>query len=373
MQDKGGIRSADGGGDATLPPHVRLRARGAGSNAVGRFEPYRRVVEPDGWDRPEDAVTLATEVTEERPRSALSRNTSPDIPFDRSVNPYRGCEHGCIYCFARPSHAYLGLSPGLDFETKLVAKPGIGAVLARELSSRRYTPAVIAIGTNTDPYQPLEARARLMREVLEVLSAFNHPVAITTKGTLIERDLDLLGPMAAQGLVHVGVSVTTLDPATSRAMEPRVPLPARRLESIRRLAGAGIPVRVMVAPVVPGLTDHELEAILAAAKDAGATRASYIALRLPREVAGLFRDWLDTAFPNRAARIMARVREMHGGQDYDAEWGRRMRGEGLWADLLAQRYRKAVHRLGLDAPTVPLRTDLFRPPPKSGDQLRLDL
>ena len=359
--------------EATIPPHLRLRARGARSNAAGRFEPERRVPEPDGWDRPEDAVTLRTTVTLERPRSAITRNTSPDLPFDRSLNPYRGCEHGCIYCFARPSHAWLGFSPGLDFETRLIARPGIGAVLARELSARRYAPAPLAIGTNTDPYQPIEAEHRVMREVLEVLSAFNHPVAITTKGTLIERDLDLLAPMAAKGLAHVGISLTTLDPAISRAMEPRVPAPARRLATIRRLAGAGVPVRVMIAPVVPALTDHETEAILQAAHDAGASRAAYIALRLPLEVAPLFRDWLTAHFPDRAARIMGRVRALHGGKDYDPDWGKRMRGEGPWADLMAQRFRAATRRLGMDGPSTPLRTDMFAVPPKPGDQLSLAL
>ncbi|MBI1219360.1 MAG: PA0069 family radical SAM protein [Rhodobacteraceae bacterium] len=357
---------------ATIPPHLRLRARGATSNAAGRFEPETRVIEPDGWDRLEDEVTLRTTVTLERPRSAISRNASPDLPFDRSLNPYRGCEHGCIYCFARPSHAYLGLSPGLDFETRLIARPGIGAVLARELSARRYSPAPLALGTNTDPYQPIEAEYRVMREVLEVLSAFNHPVAITTKGTLIERDLDLIAPMAAKGLARVGLSVTTLDPAVARAMEPRVPAPARRLETIRRLTAAGVPVRVMIAPVVPALTDHETEAILQAAHDAGATRATYIVLRLPLEVAPLFRDWLTAHFPDRAAHVMGRVRELHGGKDYDPAWGKRMRGEGLWADLMAQRFRAATRRLGMDAPSPPLRTDLFRVPPKPGDQLSLE-
>lgn len=359
--------------EATIPPHLRLRARGATTNAAGRFEPEHRVVEPDGWDRPEDEVTLRTTVALERPRSAITRNTSPDLPFDRSLNPYRGCEHGCIYCFARPSHAWLGLSPGLDFETRLIARPGIGAVLARELSARRYTPAPLAIGTNTDPYQPIEADHRVMREVLEVLAAFHHPVVITTKGTLIERDLDLLAPMAARGLAHVGMSITTLDPAVARAMEPRAPAPVRRLATIRRLTEAGVPVRVMIAPVVPALTDHETEAILQAAHDAGATRAAYIVLRLPREVAPLFRDWLALHFPARAARIMGRVRELHGGKDYDPEWGKRMRGEGLWADLMAQRFKTATRRLGLDAPSPPLRTDLFAVPPKSGDQLSLAL
>lgn len=324
----------------------------------------------DGWEAGEDRL-IRTEVRVERPRSALSFNRSPDLPFDRSVNPYRGCEHGCIYCFARPTHAYLNLSPGLDFETKLIARPGIGEVLARELRARSYRVAPIAIGTNTDPYQPCEAEWRVMREVVELLAGCDHPLAITTKGTLIERDLDLLAPMAAKGLLRVGVSVTTLDAGLSRRMEPRAALPARRLEVIRRLAAAGVPVRVMVSPVVPGLTDHELEGILAAAKEAGAVGASWIMLRLPLEVAGLWRDWLARAEPGRAAKVMARIREARGGKEYDADWGKRMRGEGMFAGLIAMRFRKAVARLGLEEALPPLRCDLFRPPARPGDQLSL--
>lgn len=352
-------------------PGQRLRARGALSNRAGRFEPQARVAVDDGWDGPDETRLVQTEVRLERPRSALSYNRSPDLPFDRSVNPYRGCEHGCVYCFARPSHAFLNLSPGIDFETRLIARPGIDTVLAREMSARGYAVAPVAIGTNTDPYQPCEAEQRVMRGLLQVLRDFNHPVAITTKGTLIERDLDILGPMAALGLLRVGVSVTTLDPAVSRAMEPRAAAPARRLEVIRRLTAAGVPVRVMVAPVIPGLTDADLEPILAAARDAGAVAASWIMLRLPGEVAPLFRDWLAERFPLRAAKVMARVREVHGGRDYDPAWGRRMRGEGTWADLIDRRFKVAVARLGLDAVLPPLRTDLFAPPPKLGDQLSL--
>lgn len=352
-------------------PGQRLRARGTASNETGRFEREVRVWADDGWDLPEEERLLRTEVREERPRSALSYNRSPDLPFDRSVNPYRGCEHGCVYCFARPSHAYLNLSPGLDFETRLIARPGIAEVLARELRAKTYRVATVALGTNTDPYQPCEAEHRLMRQVLEVLSAFHHPTAITTKGTLIERDLDILAPMAARGLLRVGISVTSLDAGLSRRLEPRAPAPERRLQMIRRLSEAGIPVRAMVAPVIPGLTDPELEAILAACRDAGAAAASWIALRLPLEVSPLFQDWLARHVPDRAAKVMARVREMHGGRDYDSDWGRRMRGEGLWADLIAQRFDKAVARLGLVKQMPPLRSDLFRPPPRAGDQLAL--
>ena len=359
MEQRGGIL-----------PGRRVRARGALSNAAGRFEAHGVEGVADGWE-PVEAHLLRTEVRVERARSALSFNRSPDLPFDRSVNPYRGCEHGCIYCFARPSHAFLNLSPGLDFETRLIARPGIGAVLARELRAKGYRVAPIAIGTNTDPYQPCEAEWRVMREVVEVLAGCDHPLAITTKGTLVERDLDLLAPMAAKGLLRVGVSVTTLDAGLARRMEPRAALPARRLEVIRRLTAAGVPVRVMVAPVVPGLTDHEMEAILAAAREAGAVGASWIMLRLPLEVAGLWRDWLAAAEPARAAKVMARLREARGGKDYDAEWGKRMRGEGLFAELIAQRFRKAVARLGLEEALPALRCDLFRPPARAGDQLSL--
>ncbi|PZQ99297.1 MAG: radical SAM protein [Cereibacter sphaeroides] len=357
-------------GDGILPGQ-RMRARGAGSNRAGRYEAATREALYDGWDIPEEERLVQTEIRLERPRSALSYNKSPDIPFDRSINPYRGCEHGCIYCFARPTHAYLNMSPGLDFETRLIARPGIGAVLRQELSAKRYKPSVIAIGTNTDPYQPCEAEYRVMREVLEVLSEFRHPVGIVTKGTLVERDLDILGPMAAEGLARVGVSVTTLDPAIARAMEPRVPHPERRLAVIRRLTAAGVPVRVMVAPIVPGLTDCEIEPILTRAAEAGAVGASWVMLRLPMEVAPLFHEWVETRFPDRAAKILARVRETHGGKDYDPAWGKRMRGEGIWSDLISQRFAKAVARLGLDTPLPPLRTDLFRVPPKAGDQMSL--
>ncbi|ABN75909.1 PA0069 family radical SAM protein [Cereibacter sphaeroides] len=357
--------------DPSLSPTLRLRARGALANETGRFETERREAFDDGWDLPEEERLLRTEVRTERPRSALTYNRSPDLPFDRSVNPYRGCEHGCIYCFARPSHAYLNLSPGLDFETRLIARPGIAAVLERELRARSYRAAPIALGTNTDPYQPIEATHRLMREILEVLAAFRHPVAITTKGTLIERDLDLLAPMAAEGLLRVGLSITTLDPNLSRRLEPRAPSPARRLQTIRRLAEAGVPVRAMIAPVIPGLTDSELDRLLAAAAGAGAVAASWIMLRLPREVAPLLRAWAEDHYPDRAAKMLARIREIHGGRDYDPAFGKRMRGEGIWADLIARRFRLAAARHGLDRAQPPLRSDLFRPPPRPGDQLSL--
>ena len=358
---------------STLLPGQVLRARGVASNATGRHEPTTREAHDDGWDIPHDARLVRTEVRLEAPRSAITYNQSPDLPFDRSINPYRGCEHGCVYCFARPSHAWLNLSPGLDFETKLIARPGIGEILDRELRARSYRPAVIALGTNTDPYQPIEAEYRVMREVLEVLSAHRHPLAITTKGTLIERDLDLLAPMAAQGLLRVGITVTTLEDDLSRKMEPRVPRPARRLATIRRLTEAGVPVRVMVSPLIPGLSDHELEPILRAAKEAGAIAASWIHLRLPLEVAGLFKDWLAQHYPDRAAKVMGRVRELHGGKDYDAAFGQRFKGQGIWADLMRKRFNLAAGRLGLVPELPALRTDIFRPPTTMGAQLGFDL
>ncbi|TMV13382.1 PA0069 family radical SAM protein [Arenibacterium halophilum] len=349
---------------------ARRRGRGAGSNRAGRFDLGRRD-ECDGWDIPEPRAGFPTQVATEVPKSLITYNRSPDLPFDRSINPYRGCEHGCSYCFARPTHAYLGLSPGLDFETQLIARPTAPEVLARELASKRYRVAPIAIGTNTDPYQPVEVKWQIMRACLQVLSDWNHPVAIVTKGALIERDLDILAPMAARGLVRVGVSLTTLDPGLSRRMEPRAPSPARRLAMIRQLARAGIPVRAMLAPIVPGLTDHELENLLAAAQEAGASAASWIMLRLPREVSALWQEWLAEHAPGRADGVMRRLREMHGGRDYDANWGQRMRGQGLLADLIARRFKLAARRLGMDASQPSLRCDLFAPPARAGDQLAL--
>lgn len=356
---------------SSLLPGQRLRGRGADSNRAGRFEATGREAFDDGWDLAEDDRLVLTEVRRERPRSALTFNRSPDLPFDRSINPYRGCEHGCIYCYARPSHAFLNLSPGLDFETRLIARPGIAEVLDRELRRPGYRVAPIAIGTNTDPYQPVERDLGIMRQVLEVLSAFRHPVWITTRGTTIERDIDLIAPMAARGLAAVSISVTTLDADLARRMEPRAPAPARRLEIIRRLAEAGVPVRIQVSPLIPALTDHELESVMQAGRDAGARAANTIPLRLPLEVAGLFRDWLESNVPDRAARVMGRVRELHGGRDYDPEFGTRMRGQGLWADLIHRRANVARKRLGLDEGLPALRTDLFAAPPRPGDQLAL--
>ena len=352
-------------------PHMRLKARGAAANPVGRFEPYARVRVDDGWEIPEEEQVLRTEVALENPRSVITRNASPDVPFDRSLNPYRGCEHGCIYCFARPSHGYLGLSAGLDFETRLIARPNAPLRLAEELRRRTYRPAPLAIGTNTDPYQPLEAKMGIMRQVLEVLSEFQHPVAIVTRGATILRDRDVLADMARRNLVHVGVSVTTLDAGLARAMEPRAPTPETRLRMISGLADAGIPTRVMVAPMIPALTDHEMEAILSRAAAAGAQAASMILLRLPHEVAPLFQDWLERRRPGRAAHVMARLSEMRGGRTNDPRFGSRMTGQGATADLLAQRFALASRRLGLARKLPALDCARFAPPPRPGDQLAL--
>ena len=349
----------------------RVRGRGTSSNPDIRFDSLATRWFDDGWSREEDLPILRTEVRDENPRKVISRNTSPDLYFDRSLNPYRGCEHGCVYCFARPSHAYLGLSPGLEFETQLIARPGAPEILEKELRAPRYRPATLAIGSNTDPYQPIEKERKIMRGCLEVLRDFKHPVAIVTKGSLIERDIDILSELASDGLVRVGISVTTLDAEISRKMEPRVPSPARRLKVVERLAEAGIDVRIMASPMIPALTDHELEAILRSGADAGARAASMIVLRLPREVASLFREWVETNFPDRAARIMGRVRELHGGRDYDPQWGQRMRGQGQWAELMQKRFARALRQFGLDKHRPALRTDLFSAPARVGDQLSL--
>ncbi len=354
----------------TVPANLKRRGRGALSNRTGRFEALERVAVDDGWELPEEEALLRTEVTTERPRRVISRNESPDIPFDRSINPYRGCEHGCIYCFARPTHAWLGMSAGLDFETRLIARPGAAEVLRRELAAPSYRVAPIAIGTVTDPYQPLEGRLRVTGAILEVLEEFAHPVSIVTKGTLIEHDAALLGRMGRRALAWVGVSIATLDARLARRLDPRAPSPARRLRVIARLAAAGCPVRLMVAPVIPGLTDHELERILAAGARAGAVAASWIMLRLPREVAPLFEEWLQRHCPARAGRVLARLREIHGGRLYDPRWGRRMRGGGEHARLIARRFALALARNGLSGESIRLRRDLFRVPGR-GTQLPL--
>ncbi|MEM9723974.1 MAG: PA0069 family radical SAM protein [Pseudomonadota bacterium] len=349
---------------------AKARGRGAVSNESGRYERERREAFDDGWT-PEERPTLRTTVSVERPRKIITRNQSPDLPFDRSINPYRGCEHGCSYCFARPTHAYLGLSPGLDFEARLTVKPGAAEALRRELSEPNYRCKTIALGTNTDPYQPIEKDRRITREILETLAACDHPVTIVTKGALVLRDLEILAPMAAKGLARVALSITTLDRSLARAMEPRAPTPERRLDAVRGLAEAGVPTGVMMAPIIPALTDHEIEPLLERVAEAGASWADYVTLRLPLEVAPLFKEWLAEARPQRAARVMKLVRDTQGGRDYDPEWGVRQRGTGPLAMLIARRFEAARQRLGLEPKRTDLRTDLFRPP--GGAQLALQL
>jgi DNA repair photolyase len=349
----------------------RRRGRGALTNPTGRFEPALRVPVDDGWDGLADLPPFKTEIAVEAPRRIITRNTSPDIPFDRSINAYRGCEHGCIYCYARPSHAYLGLSPGLDFETRLTVKPNAAALLERELAAPGYSVRPIAMGTNTDPHQPIERKHRITRTVLEVLQRFGHPCTITTKSALVLRDLDILGPMAAKGLVRVGLSITTLDRKLARDMEPRAATPALRLDTLRRLSEAGVPATVMVAPVIPALNDAEIERILDAAAAAGAVGAGYVLLRLPHEIKDLFAEWLQEHRPGRLNHVMKLLRESRGGKAYDAAWGKRMTGDGVYAWTIGRRFEIAVRRLGLNRARAPLRTDLFRPPPRPGEQLCL--
>jgi DNA repair photolyase len=349
------------------------KGRGTLSNAVGRYERQVLAAFDDGWGSADETpLPLETQLIEDTTRTIIARNKSPDIPFDRSINPYRGCEHGCVYCFARPTHAYLGLSPGLDFESRIFFKPNAASLLRAELAKPGYDCRAMALGTNTDPYQPIERKLGIMRQILEVLSDFNHPVTIVTKGALIQRDLDILAPMAAKRLARVGVSVTTLDRGLARRMEPRAATPERRLDAIAALALAGIPVSVMAAPMIPGLNDHELEAILEAARARGATSAAWVLLRLPLEIKDLFFEWLDANAPLRASHVQSLIRETRLGKYNSSEWGERMRGNGVYADLIAQRFRLAVKRLGF-APRemAALDTKQFRRPPQPGDQLSL--
>jgi DNA repair photolyase len=340
----------------------RRAGRGAQSNASGRYEAEARVAFDDGWQSLEELPAFETSVGIDAARKVITRNDSPDISFDRSINPYRGCEHGCVYCFARPTHAYLGLSPGLDFESKLFMKPDAPELLERELSAARYTPRTIAIGTNTDPYQPIERRYEIMRRVLDVLERAGHPVGIVTKSNLITRDIDILSRMAARNLAKVAVSVTTLDPKLARVMEPRAPTPPRRLEAVRQLAAAGIPTSVMVAPIVPAINDAEIERILDAAKAAGVEGAGYVLLRLPLEVRDLFKEWLMANFPDRYRHVFALIRQMRGGKDYDAQWGKRMTGSGPYAWMIGRRFEQACARLGLNMKKTRLTTEHFNPP-----------
>lgn len=350
----------------------RRHGRGAQTNRSGRYEPISYEPTDDGWESLAELEALSTEVQEVPARRIITRNESPDIGFDRSINPYRGCEHGCIYCFARPTHAFLGLSPGLDFETKLFAKTNAAEALKRELAEPDYSVRTIAIGTNTDPYQPIERRYRIMRRILEVLDATNHPVGIVTKSSLVLRDLDILTSMAKRGLVRVALSVTTLDRRLARAMEPRASTPDKRIETLEKLVKAGIPTSVMVAPVIPGLTDMEMERILERVAVIGVKQAGYILLRLPLEIGDLFTEWLKENCPDRANRVLSLMRSTRGGKLYDAKWGERMVGDGPYAWMIGRRFEMAAERLGFNQDEyVPLRKDLFTPPVLPGQQLRL--
>ena len=349
----------------------RRHGRGAETNRSGRFEALERAFVDDGWGSLDLLPPFKTEVQEEAARKIITRNESPDISFDRSINPYRGCEHGCTYCFARPTHAYMGLSPGLDFETKLFAKPNAASLLEKELAKPGYEPKTIAIGTNTDPYQPIERRYRIMREILEVLDRANHPVGIVTKSALIARDIDILSRMAERGLAKAALSVTTLDRKLARAMEPRAATPQRRLDTLKLLSEAGIPTTVMVAPIIPALNESEIERILNAAAAAGVSEAGYVILRLPLEVRDIFKEFLGREYPDKAKHVMSIIRSMRGGKDYDSEWGKRMRGDGPYAWQIGRRFEMAANRLGLNKERRRLRTDLFTPPVPEGTQMSL--
>lgn len=351
-----------------------MKGRGATENHTSaRFGLPEREADGDWLDMVETLdgapPPLRTSVTIERPRTIIARNDSPDIGFDQSINPYRGCEHGCIYCYARPSHAWHDLSPGLDFETKLFAKPDAAALLRKELGKRGYVVSPIAMGSNTDPYQPIEREWRITRQCIEVMAETRHPLFITTKSDRVLRDLDLLAAMARDTLVAVGISVTSLDPAVTRTLEPRAAHPEKRIAAIARLAAAGVPVYACVSPVIPAITDHEIETIVARVAAAGARSAFWIPVRLPNEVAPLFRAWLDAHYPDRAAKVMAIIRDIRGGRDNDPRFGHRMRGQGVWADLIRTRFAKAKAKAGMEDMRLALRTDLFRLP--EGDQLRL--
>lgn len=358
-------------GTPAVRPRVR-RGRAAISNTTGRYEPLQRVEADDGWDHSDTLpAPLRTQVFRDSSRTIIARNTSPDVPFDRSINPYRGCEHGCSYCFARPTHSYLGLSPGLDFESKLFAKPDAAALLEKALRMPKYKCRPMAMGTNTDPYQPIEKEHKITRSVLEILERFNHPVSIVTKNALVTRDIDILSKMAERNLTRIYVSVTTLDHRLSRKMEPRASAPQKRLETIQKLSEAGIPTGVMFAPAIPGLNDHEMDAILSAARNAGAKEAGYIVLRLPMEVKAIFYEWLTSAVPERASRVMSLIRSMRRGRDYDPDWNQRMIGTGPVAETLRDRFKLARKRLGFQAETLSLDTSSFCPPLNTKGQLAL--
>lgn len=347
------------------------RGRGAKSNRTGRFESQVRETFDDGWSGDEEPAQILTQLQPMKSRTIIARNQSPDVGFDRSINPYRGCSHGCIYCYARPAHAYLGLSPGLDFESKIFFKPQAGELLAKELSKPGYKPATIHIGGDTDPYQPDEKTLRVTRQVIETLERFGHPFTLITKSALILRDLDVLSRMAERGLTRVAISITTLDRRLARSMEPRAATPGKRVEAVRRLTEAGVPVTVMFAPAIPGLNDHEVEAVLEAAGKAGARGAGYVALRLPREIAQLFEEWLQSDHPDRARKVMSLVRQIRSGEVYRAAWGDRMVGDGPVAEVLRQRFHLAVKRFGLDQPWTALDISQFKPPRPPAAQMDL--
>jgi DNA repair photolyase len=365
------LPSAPAGEPGTTVDRERRRGRGSVSNASGRYEPLARVAFDDGWQGLEDLPPFKTSVTADSTRKIITRNDSPDISFDRSINPYRGCEHGCVYCFARPTHAYLGLSPGLDFESKLFMKPNAPELLERELSAPGYVPKMIAIGTNTDPYQPIERRYKIMRRILEVLDAAGHPVGIVTKSALVLRDLDVLARMAKRNLVKVAISVTTLDPKLARTMEPRATTPPRRLDALRQLVKAGVPTAAMVAPVIPALTDEEMERILDAVAAAGVRHAGYVLLRLPLEVRDLFREWLIANFPDRYRHVFKLIRDMRGGKDYDSTFGQRQTGTGPIAWMIGRRFEVACEKLGFNKDKRRITTEHFRPPRPGAKQLSL--
>jgi DNA repair photolyase len=349
----------------------RRRGRGSVSNPTGRYEPAKRESFDDGWELEEELPPLPTEVIIEKPRTIITRNDSPDIGYDRSINPYRGCEHGCSYCFARPTHGFQGLSSGLDFETKIFAKPSAPELLEKELRAPSYAPNVIALGSNTDPYQPVERRFRITRGILEVLDRTNHPVGIVTKSALVTRDIDILTRMADRQLAKVAISITTLDPRLARRMEPRAASPAKRLDTVRKLAEAGIPVTVLVAPIIPAINDHEIEEILKAAHIAGAREAGYVLLRLPHDLKDVMRDWLVEHYPDKLNHVFSLLQEARGGKDYDSQWGVRQTGIGPYAWMIGRRFETAAERLGLNQRSWKLRTDLFTPPVKESAQLSL--
>jgi DNA repair photolyase len=365
-------RGIIGGMDMPVPIRPR-KGRGASSNETGRFEAEKRVPFDDGWGSADDQpAPLTTTLTVDTTRTIIARNDSPDIGFDRSINPYRGCEHGCIYCYARPSHAYLGLSPGLDFESRLFYKPQAATLLAAELRKKGYSCRPIALGSNTDPYQPVERRLGITRAILEVLRDFRHPVTIVSKAALIQRDLDILADMAKDRLASVTISVTTLDRTLARCMEPRAPTPERRLETIAALAAAGVPTGVLSAPMIPALNDSEMEQILERAREAGATSAGYTLLRLPLELKALFKEWLEEHFPKKATHVLSLVAQTHGGRLYDSTWSKRMTGTGPYAEVLRLRFERACRKLGFGERSIrPLDTTLFRPLPHQGEQLAL--